>query len=128
MIKRAAFASGDGRVVDAHFGLANTFFVYDVGGQAPPVLVEKRRNFRIPGQLGPGGPRAPMAHRKDELERVAELLRDCDAIFVVRIGTAPAEFLIERGFRVFQIEAEIGDIVEAIQRENESEINSGENV
>ena len=118
MIKRAAFASGDGRVVDAHFGLANTFFVYDVGDSSPPVLVEKRRNFRIPGQLGPGGPRA---HHKDELERVAELLKDCDAIFVVRIGTAPAEFLIERGFRVFQIEAEIGDIAEAIRRENGAE-------
>jgi predicted Fe-Mo cluster-binding NifX family protein len=118
MIKRAAFASSDGRVVDAHFGLANTFFVYDVGDSSPPALVGKRRNFRLPGQLGPGGPRTPTAHHKDELERVAELLGDCDAIFVVRIGTAPAEFLIERGFRVFQIEAEIGDIVEAIRREN----------
>jgi predicted Fe-Mo cluster-binding NifX family protein len=119
MIKRAAFASSDGRVVDSHFGLANTFFVYDVGDSSPPALVEKRRNFRLPGQLGPSGPRAPMAHHRDELERVAELLKDCDAIFVVRIGAGPADFLIGRGFRVFQIEAEIGDIVETIRYEND---------
>jgi predicted Fe-Mo cluster-binding NifX family protein len=128
MIRRAAFASSDGRVVDTHFGLANTFFVYDVGSSTPPVLVEKRRNFRLPGQFGPEVPKAPMAHHRDELERVAELLRDCDAVFVVRIGAGPADFLLERGFRVFQIEAEIGEIAEAIRRENESEMKAKENV
>jgi predicted Fe-Mo cluster-binding NifX family protein len=128
MIKRAAFASSDGCVVDTHFGLANTFFVYDVGSAASPVLVEKRRNFRLPGQIGPEGPGMPAAHHKDELERVAELLKDCDAVFAVRIGAGPADFLTERGFRVFQIEAGIDDIAEAIWRENESELNSRENV
>ncbi|MDR1509439.1 MAG: hypothetical protein LBS53_07345 [Synergistaceae bacterium] len=128
MIKRAAFASSDGCVVDAHFGLANTFFVYDVGSSPNPALAGKRRNFRIPGQLSPGGPETPAAHHKEEMERVAELLADCDAIFVVKIGAAPADFLIGRGFRVFQIEAGIGDIAEAIWRENESESSARENI
>jgi predicted Fe-Mo cluster-binding NifX family protein len=128
MIKRAAFASSDGCVVDSHFGLADTFFVYDVGSSPHPVLAGKRRNFRIPGQFIPNGPETPMAHHKEELERVADLLADCDAIFVVRIGAAPADFLIDRGFRVFQIEAEIRDIAEAIWRENESESSARENV
>jgi hypothetical protein len=98
--------------------MANTFFVYDVGGpENPPTLAEKRRNFRLRGQ---GGVTAPMAHRHEELERVAELLQDCDAIFVVRIGSAPADFLMERGFRVFQIEADIDRVIEAIRRENEA--------
>ena len=119
MVKRGAFASSDGCVIDSHFGLASAFFVYDIGSPAdPPVLVEKRRNFRLRGQ---GVITHEAAHHHEELERVANLLSDCDAIFVARIGSAPANFLIRRGFRVFQIEAEIEAVIEAVWSENEEE-------
>jgi hypothetical protein len=119
MIRRAAFASSDGNFIDYHFGLANTFFVYDIGGPStPPVLTEKRRNFKLHGQ---GDIVAGMAHHKAELERVAALLSDCDAIFVVRIGASPADFLIERGFRIFQLEGAINEVIAEIVFLNEQE-------
>ncbi|MDR3232001.1 MAG: hypothetical protein LBT65_11225 [Synergistaceae bacterium] len=121
LFRRVAFASSDGSFIDYHFGRATTFFIYDVGFTAPdgqPVpsaLIEKRRCYRIPGQ---GGVEQSVAHHREELERIAELLKDCDAIFVVRIGPAPADFLIDRGFRVFQMEARIDRVLEEIMKEN----------
>jgi predicted Fe-Mo cluster-binding NifX family protein len=120
MIRRAAFASSDGTYVDCHYGRANTFFVYDIGDEAAPSssLVERRRCYRIPVQ---GAIEQGIPHHRDELERVAELLKDCDALFVVRIGRTPADFFLERGFRVFQLEARIDLVIEEISKENESE-------
>jgi predicted Fe-Mo cluster-binding NifX family protein len=113
-------------VIDSHFGLTSAFFVYDIGRPpAPPVLIEKRRNFRL---LGQGGITHEAAHHHEELERIANLLSDCDAVFVARIGSAPANFLIRRGFRVFQIEAGIEEVIEAIWSENETEEAAKENV
>jgi predicted Fe-Mo cluster-binding NifX family protein len=119
LIKRAAFASSDGDFVNYHFGRANTFFVYDIGGPSnPSALAGKRRCYRIPGQ---GRIEQGIAHQPEELERTAKLLADCDAIFVVRIGDGPAKFFIERGFRVFQLSERIDDIIEEIVRANELE-------
>jgi len=120
LIKRAAFASSDGDFVDYHFGRANTFFVYDIGGHSvtSSVLAGKRRCYRIPGQ---GRIEQGIAHQPEELERTAKLLSDCDAIFVVRIGASPAKFFIERGFRVFQVSERISDIIEEILKANDLE-------
>jgi predicted Fe-Mo cluster-binding NifX family protein len=124
MIKRVAFASSDGNFIDYHFGRANIFFVYDIGsppidGPMFPALVEKRRCYRIPGQ---GGVEQGIAHHREELERVGELLKDCDAIFVAKIGMTPAKFFIEKGIRVFQLEARIDEVIEEIVKENETEL------
>jgi predicted Fe-Mo cluster-binding NifX family protein len=127
MIRRVAFASSDGSFIDFHYGRATIFFIYEIGaGRGDKVLrqasryVEKRHCYRIPGQ---GEIMRSVAHRREELEKVAELLKDCDAIFVAKIGETPAKFFIERGFRVFQIEARIDRVLEAIVRENELEGN-----
>ncbi|MDR3255609.1 MAG: hypothetical protein LBT31_08565 [Synergistaceae bacterium] len=123
MIKRVAFASSDGDFVNYHFGRANTFFIYDIGDRSvPSALVEKRRCYRIPGQ---GRIEQGIAHQPEELERVAELLEDCEAIFVVRIGATPAEFFIERGLRVFQLQARIDDVIEEVMKLNELEMSPG---
>jgi predicted Fe-Mo cluster-binding NifX family protein len=119
MIRRAAFASSDGFFINFHFGRANAFFVYDTGGPDARVFVEKRRNYLIPSQGGIG---QGAAHDSENLERVAAMLYDCDAIFVSRIGQKPADFLTGRGFRVFQLEAVISDVLDAIAEENETEL------
>ncbi|MDR2528199.1 MAG: hypothetical protein LBD04_04160 [Synergistaceae bacterium] len=116
MIRRVAFASSDGVFIDLHYGRATAFFIYDLEGG--PRLLEKRRCYRIPGQ---GGVEQCTAHRPEELEKAAELLKDCDALFVVKIGETPARFFMERGFRVFQLEAEIKQALEEIVKENLTE-------
>jgi predicted Fe-Mo cluster-binding NifX family protein len=118
MIKRAAFASSDGTFIDYHYGRATSFFVYDFGGSRAPVLLGKRRHYRIPVQ---GAIEQGAAHRREDLERVAGLLSDCDALFAARIGEAPAKFFIGRGMRIFQIEERIDRVLEEIEKENEKE-------
>jgi predicted Fe-Mo cluster-binding NifX family protein len=116
MIKRAAFASSDGDFIDYHYGRATSFVVYELGSSRAPILLGKRRNYRIPVQ---GAIEQGSAHRRENLEKVAELLSDCDALFVAKIGETPAKFFIERGVRVFQIEERIDRVLEEIGKENE---------
>jgi predicted Fe-Mo cluster-binding NifX family protein len=116
MIKRAAFASRDGDFIDYHYGRATSFFIYELGSSRAPILLGKRRNYRIPVQ---GAIEQGAAHRRENLEKVAELLSDCDALFVAKIGETPAKFFIERGMRVFQIEERIDRVLEEIGKENE---------
>jgi predicted Fe-Mo cluster-binding NifX family protein len=127
MIRRVAFASSDGSFIDFHYGRATTFFIYEIGAgrgdeilRPTPMYVGKRHCYRIPGQ---GEIMQSAAHRREELEKAAELLKDCDALFVAKIGETPAKFFIERNFRIFQIEARIDRVLEAIVRENELEGN-----
>jgi predicted Fe-Mo cluster-binding NifX family protein len=115
MIKRAAFASCDGDFIDYHYGRATSFFVYDFGSSRAPILLGKRRHYRIPVQ---GVIEQGAAHSRENLEKVAELLSDCDALFVAKIGETPAKFFIERGVRVFQLEERIDRVLEAIEKEN----------
>ena len=117
-IKRAAFASSDGDFIDYHYGRATSFFVYEFGSSRAPVLLGKRRHYRIPVQ---GAIEQGSAHHREDLEKVAELLSDCDALFAARIGEGPAKFFIGRGVRVFQLEEKIGRVLEAIEKENEKE-------
>ncbi|GHV38447.1 hypothetical protein FACS1894187_17270 [Synergistales bacterium] len=100
-----------------HYGRASAFFVYDVEDDAsiPASLIEKRRYYRIPSQ---GPVMQKIAHSPEELENVYQVLRDCDAIFTARIGGGPAEFFIERGIRVFQIEARVDETLAEIAAEN----------
>lgn len=119
-IKRAAFASSDGNFIDYHYGRATSFFVYDLGSSRAPVLLGKRRHYRIPVQ---GAIEQGAAHHRENLEKVAELLSDCDALFVAKIGAVPARFFIERGMRVFQLEERIDRVLEEIENENITEGN-----
>jgi nitrogen fixation protein NifX len=122
MIKRAAFASSDGNFIDYHYGRATSFFVYEFvyefGSSRAPVLLGKRRHYRIPVQ---GAIERDAAHHRENLEKVAELLNDCDALFVAKIGETPAKFFIGRGMRVFQIEERIDRVLEEIEKENKKE-------
>jgi nitrogen fixation protein NifX len=119
MIKRAAFASSDGNFIDYHYGRATSFFVYEFGSSRAPVLLGKRRHYRIPVQ---GAIERDAAHHRENLEKVAELLNDCDALFVAKIGETPAKFFIGRGMRVFQIEERIDRVLEEIEKENKKEM------
>ncbi|MDR2178750.1 MAG: hypothetical protein LBP21_00450 [Synergistaceae bacterium] len=117
-IKRAAFASSDGDFIDYHYGRATSFFVYEFGSSRAPALLGKRRHYRIPVQ---GVIEQRAAHHREDLEEVAELLSDCDALFAAKIGETPAKFFIQRGIRVFQLEERIDRVLEEIEKENEKE-------
>lgn len=91
MTHRVAIASSDGKFIDQHFGHANRFIIVDVTDTGYAV-VENR--------VAP-----PVCNGSDEpsgFQRTARLLKDCDAVFVSRIGGPAAQAMFSEGIRVFE--------------------------
>jgi nitrogen fixation protein NifB len=92
---RIAVASGDGMLVDQHFGHATQFLICeaDLTGVR---LVEVRRN-----QPACGASWAP--GQDDPMERSARLVADCQAVLVARIGECGVDRLAERGIEAYEL-------------------------
>jgi predicted Fe-Mo cluster-binding NifX family protein len=108
MFKKIAFASYDGTAVDSHFGMADMFYIYEINGKNYS-LAEKRRYSRS----------IERCHDESNFEKAYEALKDCDAVFAAKIGQGAADFLIKKNLRVFQIEANIEDILKEIIKDND---------
>jgi len=87
---KVAVASLKGDVVDLHFGQALKFLVFQVEGanitELEPLVVEQTPNVSLAGDS-----------HKGKLEMLAELLRGCDIVVSMSIGTPAKEYLKEEG-------------------------------
>lgn len=98
MAYRVAFASFDGTVVDQHFASARFWQIYDLDTEAH--FVETRKaNAKCQG------------HCEGGFEHLLDLLSDCDAIFVLKIGEAAANFMLACGKRVFEAYGYVDKII-----------------
>ena len=90
--KRSALASTDGKVINQHFGRADSFHIVDIG-ETGYDFIETRAS-------------APSCnnkdHREDRFDHVLTLLADCEIIVVQKIGFSASQYLISRGKRVFE--------------------------
>ena len=92
---RIAVASGDGMLVDQHFGHATQFLICETS-EAGVRLVEVRRNRPACGASWSPG-------EDDPMERSARLVADCQAVLVARIGECGVDRLAERGIEAFEL-------------------------
>lgn len=101
MTIRVAFATSAGRHVDEHFGHARWFDIYDLAREGS-WRVERRTSssFTLSSEGTCGA--VPLA------------LYDCDAVFVVRIGSDAAAALVSQGKRVFVVQGPIDDVISHI--------------
>jgi predicted Fe-Mo cluster-binding NifX family protein len=111
LLKKIAFASSDGIFINQHFGYADMFYIYEFNESKKNFLfIEKRRFIRdFYNNLG---------HNIDNLEKVYNLLKDCNGIFINKIGISVSKYLIQKGFRIFEINAKIKDVLEAVIEQN----------
>ncbi len=98
---RIGLASIDGRYVDQHFGSARYWQIYDIDGESAFVETRKTR----PTCNG---------HCEGGFEAQLEVLGDCDALFVSRIGEGAALTMLQKGKRVFEAAGPVEEIVEAV--------------
>jgi nitrogen fixation protein NifX len=102
MPRRIAIATKDGRMVDAHFGHASRFDVYELG--------ENGLSFVQTREVTPacsGG-----RHDESAFGAILEALGDCEALFASVVGYGAASYLIGKGKRVFESPyAAIGDLL-----------------
>jgi predicted Fe-Mo cluster-binding NifX family protein len=105
MAKRIALASSDGRIVDTHFGHAESFYVYEIDG-ASASFVEKRQVSASCSKR---------SHDESSFDATLTTLSDCSAIVVSVIGYGAAAYLAGKGMRVFESPYfEAGDVVAKI--------------
>ncbi|MDR3516694.1 MAG: NifB/NifX family molybdenum-iron cluster-binding protein [Azospirillaceae bacterium] len=92
---KVAVASQDGRTVDQHFGQATQFVIYEVAGSVFRVL-EHRTSQPSCGTAASG-------HDEDRMQQTVELIADCRAVLVARIGPAAERRLAARGIEAFMV-------------------------
>ena len=103
---RIAFASA-GEYVDQHFGSARYFQIYDLADDGNHEHVETRgTEAKCRGNCEGG------------FDHILQILNDCDAVFVSKIGQNAAAFMIARGKRVFEASGRLEDIMAQLKKEN----------
>jgi predicted Fe-Mo cluster-binding NifX family protein len=98
---RVAVASSDGKQVNAHFGRARSFQIYELA-QEVWVLRENREN--LPACVG-------HEHSDDALERTADLIADCRVVVVEQVGSGAVDVLLARRIMPFML---AGTVEEAL--------------
>jgi len=106
MSYRAAFASTDGSYIDQHFGSARFFQVYDIGDNGYSRVETRKAEAKCRGNCEGG------------FDHLLEILKDCDAVFVSKIGQSAAEFMIGRGKRVFEAAGAVEKIIAQLVEKN----------
>jgi predicted Fe-Mo cluster-binding NifX family protein len=103
---RIAFA-GTGEYVDQHFGSARYFQVYD--------LADSGNHEHVATRTAPAQCRGNCEGGFDHL---LQILNDCDAVFVSKIGQSAAAFMISHGKRVFEASGRVEDILAKLTEDN----------
>mgnify|MGYP000929320327 CR=1 FL=1 len=90
---RVAIASLDGKVINEHFGRAQSFLIIDLAPDGTYTLVENRSVIPlcVSGE-----------HTPEALEVSVSALRDCAAVLVARIGMAAKRALEMNRISVFE--------------------------
>ncbi len=104
-MSKIAIATSDGFTVNEHFGHAKFFYVYELS-ECGHSFVEIRDAVAVCQQA--------LGHDTTRFDKIIELLSDCDAVLVQKIGEGAAAYLIERGVRVFEVSGVIDAVLDRI--------------
>ncbi|MBQ6675938.1 MAG: dinitrogenase iron-molybdenum cofactor biosynthesis protein [Ruminococcus sp.] len=104
-MSRIAVATHSGELIDEHFGHAKFFRVYEISEGGYELLEVRDAVAACQHALG---------HDTTRFDKIIELLSDCDALFVEKIGIGAAAYLIERGVRVFEAKGSIEALLQKL--------------
>lgn len=100
MAYRIAIASSNGESVNQHFGQAENFLIYEVTNGKVNFIEDREVEAASDGNR----------HSENGLARVAVILNDCNAVFVVKIGMQASRFLYQRGLKSFEVDFSLNHI------------------
>lgn len=101
-MSKIAIATTGGLTVDEHFGHAKFFRVYEIGDTDYTFLEVRDAVAACQHSLG---------HDTTRFDKIIELLSDCDAVLVQKIGEGAAAYLISKGVRVFEVSGSIDAVL-----------------
>ena len=96
-------ATSDGFTVNEHFGHAKFFRVYDINQSGYDFIEVRDAVAACQHRLG---------HDTTRFDKIIELLSDCDALLVQKIGEGAAAYLIAKNVRVFEVSGSIDAVLE----------------
>lgn len=99
---KIALTSKNGVDVDEHFGRATFFRIYELSANSYSFL--ESRDAVAACQHA-------RTHSKTDFDTVIDLLSDCDALLVKKIGEGAASYLIAKGVRVFEVSGSIDAVL-----------------
>lgn len=99
---KIALASRDGVRVNEHFGRASFFRIYELSDEGY-TFIESRDAVAACQHA--------RTHSKTDFDRVIDLISDCDALLVEKIGEGAAAYLISKGVRVFEVSGSIDGVL-----------------
>lgn len=102
-MSKVAIATSDGFTVNEHFGHAKFFRVYELTESGHKFLELRDAVAACQHSLG---------HDTTRFDKIIELLSDCDALLVQKIGEGAAAYLIERNVRVFEVSGMIDAVLD----------------
>ena len=100
-----AVASGDGKVVNVHFGKARKFYIYEL--EDDKFTFKELREY-TPACSGEG-------HDDDKLRENLKNISDCDYLVIAKIGDRAATLAENEGIVPYEIP---GDIEESLEQLN----------
>lgn len=93
-VYKVAAASGDGIVVNRHFGKADTFYIYEVKGKGNYKFLETRTVVPICSMGN---------HDEEKLQNNIDKFKDCKYILVSKIGTGAANKMEQSGITPMEL-------------------------
>lgn len=99
---KIALATTDSVNINEHFGRATFFRVYEIkNGEYK--FIESRDTV--------AACQHNHSHSQTDFDRVINLLSDCDAVLVSKIGDGAAAYVISKGIRVFEVSGTIDEVL-----------------
>jgi predicted Fe-Mo cluster-binding NifX family protein len=102
-----AVATTDGKTIYQHFGWTEVFHIISLDEDEYIYLESRHATASCQG----------FQHDESSFDRVLTLLRDCEALFVGKIGPGAAGYLIARGMRVFESPGILDDVLNEVIRQ-----------
>ncbi len=105
-----AICTKSGICVDEHFGHADSFYVFEID-EYEMMLKE----VRFAERYCDCSHTAPASHREDRLDKIWELLHDCNMLFTAKIGEPPRKYLEDKGLMIVEMDCPISDLREKLK-------------
>jgi predicted Fe-Mo cluster-binding NifX family protein len=112
MAYRIAIASSDGESVNQHFARAENFLIYEITEGKVAFIEDRLVNAGF----------GESAHSDARIEEIKNLLSDCKAVFVSKIGEKAIRYLNINGIKSFAVNFSLNFIFTTLLKRQNSRV------
>jgi len=109
---KIAIASSNGESVDQHFGQAKNFLIYEILQDSVEFIEDREVEF-VSDEA---------AHSDSNLGQLSILLKDCKAVFVVKIGEKASSYLHINGISSFSVNYSLNHIFTSLLKRQKNHL------